>query len=106
MSDEWRLEVQGLLSDQLFAELQELSLSDTSFNTLEGLDRAIALESLDVSYTHVCDLAPLENHPHLRCLDLTNSKVEDLSPIAETTSLEELILLGARLFGCKSIEEA
>jgi len=60
--------------------------------SLKGLEHAISLQSLAISFTKVSDLTPLAGLENLRVLVLGNNRITDITPLAGLIHLELLDL--------------
>ena len=72
--------------------LRELEAGSAGVADLAGLERAVNLESLDLSGNAVADLAPLSTLSALRRLRLVGSGLRDVSALSGLSALEELWL--------------
>ncbi|AWZ49444.1 hypothetical protein C3495_11750 [Clostridiaceae bacterium 14S0207] len=63
---------------------------DRGVRSLEGLQYAINLETLDLSENRISDLTPLSNLKKLEYLELDRNIVEDLTPLSKVKSLKHL----------------
>lgn len=77
-----------------FKELTSLSMWSTSISNLDfGVEKLIKLESLDVSYNSISDIAKLAELTNLTHLSLTSNQIHDVAPLAKLKNLEYLYLM-------------
>lgn len=60
--------------------------------SLEGLQYASSLESLDISETYIEDIAPLSSLKNLKYLELDRNNIKDVKPLRDLVKLEHLKL--------------
>ena len=69
---------------------EDLKEHNRGIESLDGLQYAENLTSLDLSENRISDLTPLAGLDHLTYLELDRNNIRDLSPLAGLTSLEHL----------------
>ncbi len=74
MNDPGEISKKGLCSDGL-------EESQKTIQSLEGLQYAVNLKSLDLSGNQITDLKPLEGLTNLTYLDLSDNQITDLQPL-------------------------
>lgn len=86
--------LKGLCSDNLPITGQDpVTLNPThGITSLEGMQYAVNLKSLDLSENSIADLSPLSGLTNLTYLELDRNFISDLTPLAGLTSLEHLNL--------------
>ena len=85
------------ITEKKMSQLKELdcNLNSTQsrsggIKSLEGLEYAVNIKSLDLTGNEVIDLNPLKDLTKLKKLVLKNNKIKDLSPLKKLVNLEEL----------------
>jgi Leucine-rich repeat (LRR) protein len=110
-------------------DLEELELSQSDINDLDGIQYCIHANSIDLSGNFISDISPLwgltalkelnladnkleeidtlSNLRNLRTLDLSNNAIKDISSLYGLDKLEYLVLTGSRVTGkqIKALEE-
>jgi Leucine-rich repeat (LRR) protein len=77
----------------LLQEIEELYLYDSNITDLTGLENAINLNFLDLSYNDISDLTPLKNLLNLNTLYLNeNPNLTDINILSNLKSIETLTL--------------
>ena len=74
MNDPGEISQKGLCSDGL-------EESQKTIQSLEGLQYAVNLKSLDLSGNQITDLGPLEKLEKLTYLDLSDNQITDIGPL-------------------------
>ena len=77
-------------------DLTSLRADNAEIQNLAGLERAVSLVRLDLSYNRIEDLRPLAGLHALAQLSLVGNRVEDLEPLAELKQLKQLYLSSNR----------
>lgn len=78
---------------QRMTALAILDLSSLPITEVPALHHLKSLRILDLSYSHIRDLAPLRDmEVELSALFLTGTKISDIAPLADMTSLRNLTL--------------
>ncbi|MCV9884481.1 leucine-rich repeat domain-containing protein [Metabacillus halosaccharovorans] len=80
------------LTDRDLESLTSLSASGLDIESLEGLEYAVNLQYLNVSFNRITDLSPLAGLTSLQSLSLWDNKVKDLTSLAGLTNLTDLDL--------------
>lgn len=70
--------------------LEVLELPEQNIRSAEALKLLPTLQSVDLSFTRVFDLAPFEGLDHLRSLKLRHTPVESVAPLADLPALVHL----------------
>ena len=78
------------------AEWQRYISQETPIKGIGGLEYFKNLESLDLSFHAITDIAPLAGLKKLTSLSLSNNPIADISPLAGLTGLKVLILTGCK----------
>lgn len=100
-------------------EMDEIELSESAINDLDGVEYCIYTVILDLSFNRITDISPLENLDrlqelnlannliadigaltnlrHLQSVDLSNNSIDDVSPLFEIDKLEYADLSGNKI---------
>ena len=100
-------------------DMDEIELSDSEIDDLDGVEFCIHTLILDLSFNRITDIAPLENLnrlqelnlannqivdidaltnlQHLQCIDLSNNSINDVTPLLEIERLEYVHLTGNKI---------
>ncbi len=79
------------------SRLEKLEVYDAGIRDLTGIQHAIGLQRLYLSYNSIQDITPLASLMALRVLSIEGIGVTDLTPLTSLTQLEELSLSGNRI---------
>ncbi|MBT9683092.1 leucine-rich repeat domain-containing protein [Pseudoflavonifractor sp. MCC625] len=92
--DDALFDLKGLCSDNLdYLEQDPVSLNPShGIHSLEGMQYAVNLKSLDLSENSITDLSPLAGLENLTYLELDRNNITDLAPLSGLTGLEHLNL--------------
>lgn len=93
ITKEEMLSITELSSDSLpYVEspAEDLKEHNRGIESLEGLQYAENLESLDLSENRISDLSPLSGLDKLTYLEVDRNNIRDLTPLADLTGLEHL----------------
>lgn len=93
ITKEEMLSITELSSDSLpyvDSPAEDLKEHNRGIVSLEGLQYAENLVSLDLSENRICDLSPLSELKNLTYLELDRNNIRDLSPLSGLSSLEHL----------------
>lgn len=74
------------------ADITDLSGVNRNIKSLEGLEYATSLTSLNLSGNQISDISPLAKLSSLTDLNLGDNQISDISPIAKLNSLTDLNL--------------
>ncbi len=74
------------------ASLIELSISDSSFYSLAGIEHLVALKTLFLQRCDITDVRPLAALTNLESLSLYKNQLTDVRPLAALTKLKTLLL--------------
>ena len=99
-----------------FEDLEEIEMTESSLNSLDGIEFCKHALVINLSGNQICDLSDLWNLPdikelnladnkiqlidelsnlvNLRELDISNNRISDLSPLYQLTKLETITLTG------------
>ena len=87
-------EAEAVTRVNLSIEWQRYSSEKTPIQDIGGLEYFKNLESLDLSFHAVTDIAPLAGLTKLTSLSLSGNPVADIAPLAGLTNLKVLVLSG------------
>ena len=77
--------------------LTELSISDSSFHSLAGIENLVALKTLYIEKYDLTDVRPLAALTNLESLILSGNQITDVNPLAALTNLTWLDLGGNQI---------
>jgi hypothetical protein len=87
-----RIPAEQPITKEKMKELKSLSAQSRRIYSLSGLEHAINLQKLYLSWNSISDITPLAKLINLQELYLDNNKISDISPLAKLTNLQKLIL--------------
>jgi len=76
------------------ASLTALDAADAGIQSLDGIEKCVNLESLNLAGNQIADIADLAELQNLNRLNLAGNLVQDVTPIAGLLSLTEVDLTG------------
>lgn len=83
----------GPITEEDMKSISYLDLpTDANIKSLQGLEYAVNLYSLEVKYNQIEDLTPISHLTQLTELNLSNNRISDLSPLASLPELTKLIV--------------
>jgi putative cell wall-binding protein len=83
--------------------LPYISNYDSNVTSLQGLENATNLSSLDLVNGQITDLTPLQNLTNLNDLDLGYNQISDLTPLKNLTNLNWLFLSENKISNLSSL---
>ena len=85
---------QGPLTTDDLASLTRLDVEEQNIKSLDGLEHATALDTLNLWGNEIEDVSPLSGLTNLQKLNLGNNQVADVRPLDTLTNLIQLSLWG------------
>lgn len=78
-------------------EMDEIELSESEIDDLDGVEYCIHTVSLDLSFNRIYDLSPLANLGCLQELNLSNNRIEYIDDISNLQQLKSIDLSNNRI---------
>ncbi|WP_342562277.1 leucine-rich repeat domain-containing protein [Paenibacillus sp. FSL R7-0345] len=75
------------LTKEDLESLTDVFLSGKGIKSLQGLEYAVNVTTLDLSRNPINDLSPLAGLIKLRRLEAADNNIKDLAPVSKTTGL-------------------
>ena len=82
----------GPITREALKALGELAVVGKGIENIEGLEAAVNLTRLDLSYNQIGDISPLASLTYLTQLDLRSNAISDISPLVSLARLTRLDL--------------
>ncbi|BDF70613.1 hypothetical protein CE91St41_21600 [Oscillospiraceae bacterium] len=86
-----------------FLPMDEVGIQDRGIRSLEGLQYAVNLTSLDLSENRIEDLTPLAGLTNLTSLELDRNMIYDLRPLVGLTGLDNLNIYNNEIYDIRPL---
>lgn len=87
------------------ASLKTLACPNAGVQSLEGLNRLLALEQLELSNNSIDNLSPLQPLRNLRVVSLRNNAIRNIGPLSALPLLRFVSLEGNQDVPCSQLDE-